>query len=224
MHDSESVSLRRAALLLLAVSLARWGSAHLGSRDALRSEDLLPEHAAATERAAAQGDRRGTPLAPDERLDPNRADAAELDRLPGIGPATAAAIVEARDSGLAFRRTEDLLAVRGIGPALLNRIGPLLDLSSPPSAARRRPARRTVSDPRPDAADPSLPARAIDINRADADELQRLPGIGPALAARIVAERRVRPFASVDDLQRVQGIGAATVARLGSTVVVGSSR
>lgn len=220
MYDSESVSLRRAALLLLAVSLARWGSAHFGGHDALRSDDLLPEHAAATERAAAQGDRRRTPLAPDERLDPNRADAAELDRLPGVGPATAAAIVEARDSGSAFRRTEDLLAVRGIGPALLDRIGPLLDLSSPPSAARRR----ALSDPGPVTGNPSLPPRAVDINRADADELQRLPGIGPALAARIVAERRLRPFESVDDLRRVQGIGAATVERLGSTAVVGSVR
>jgi competence protein ComEA len=50
----------------------------------------------------------------------------------------------------------------------------------------------------------------IDINSAGAEELARLPGIGPAIAAAIVADRTARgPFASVDDLLRVRGIGPA---------------
>lgn len=53
------------------------------------------------------------------KVDPNRADAAELQGLPGVGPATAAAIIAARDSGGPFRTAEDLLRVRGIGPAKL---------------------------------------------------------------------------------------------------------
>ncbi len=44
----------------------------------------------------------------------------------------------------------------------------------------------------------------LDINRATSEELQRLPGIGPVLAGRIIA---ARPFASADDLARVSGIG-----------------
>lgn len=51
----------------------------------------------------------------------------------------------------------------------------------------------------------------ISLNNATPDELQRLPGIGPALAERIV---QARPFVSVDDLTRVSGVGAATVERL----------
>lgn len=48
---------------------------------------------------------------------------------------------------------------------------------------------------------------AIDINRAGADELEQLPGIGPTLAARIVADREANgPYATVDDLARVKGI------------------
>lgn len=61
------------------------------------------------------------------------------------------------------------------------------------------------------AADLRRLAVAIDINRADLDELRSLPGIGPVLAERIVAGR---PFAGADDLLRVRGIGPKTVARL----------
>ena len=49
---------------------------------------------------------------------------------------------------------------------------------------------------------------AIDANRATAEQLQTLRGIGPAMAARIIAERERHPFASLDDLaRRVRGVG-----------------
>lgn len=54
----------------------------------------------------------------------------------------------------------------------------------------------------------------LDLNRARAATLEVLPGIGPARAAAIVAERAQRPFASVDELRRVPGIGPHTLARL----------
>jgi competence ComEA-like helix-hairpin-helix protein len=48
----------------------------------------------------------------------------------------------------------------------------------------------------------------LDLNRATPAELQRLPGIGPALAQRIVeARERQRRFAAPEDLRRVPGIG-----------------
>lgn len=53
-------------------------------------------------------------------IDVNRASLAELDALPGIGPATAAAIVAHRDTNGPFASVEDLEAVRGIGPAKLD--------------------------------------------------------------------------------------------------------
>lgn len=56
---------------------------------------------------------------------------------------------------------------------------------------------------------------SIDPNAASVDELQALPGIGPSLARRIVAEReRGGPYRSLDDLQRVAGIGPKTAERL----------
>lgn len=56
---------------------------------------------------------------PGRLIDLNRADAAELETLPGVGPATAAAIIAHRDANGPFQRVEDLLAVRGIGDAKL---------------------------------------------------------------------------------------------------------
>ncbi|MCP4959270.1 MAG: ComEA family DNA-binding protein [Actinomycetia bacterium] len=50
----------------------------------------------------------------------------------------------------------------------------------------------------------------VNINGADASQLETLPGIGPSLAAAIVEDRdRLGPFGSVDDLERVSGIGPA---------------
>lgn len=55
----------------------------------------------------------------------------------------------------------------------------------------------------------------IDVNRASADELEALPGVGPATATAIVTERETNgPFVSVDDLERVPGIGPAKLAAL----------
>ena len=84
-----------------------------------------------------------------------------------------------------------------------------LDVEEPPPAA-------TV--PRPPDAPPLRPAKLsqteapadhrVDLNDATPAELQRLPGIGPALAQRIVETRqREGRFASPEDLRRVTGIG-----------------
>ncbi len=83
-------------------------------------------HIAATERAVAQEERRSRPLEAGERLDPNRASAEELDRLPGVGPVLAARIVAHRESEGPFLALDSLLAVAGIGPATLDRMRPLL--------------------------------------------------------------------------------------------------
>lgn len=62
---------------------------------------------------------------------------------------------------------------------------------------------------------------AVNINTADAATLQELPGIGPALADRIVAEREAHGwFASVDDLMRVSGIGSKKLDGIRDQVVL----
>lgn len=56
------------------------------------------------------------------------------------------------------------------------------------------------------------PMPLVDINTADARQLQTLKGIGPALAERIVAYREEHgPFTSVEELLLVSGIGEHTL-------------
>lgn len=64
-------------------------------------------------------------------------------------------------------------------------------------------------------------ARRVDINRAAAEELERLPQIGPAMAQRIVAYRAAHgSFHSMQQLLEVQGIGPKTLAELQDYVTV----
>ena len=56
------------------------------------------------------------------RVDLNRADAAELDLLPGIGPAKARRIIEHRAAHGPFKRLADLSNVRGIGPVTVGKL------------------------------------------------------------------------------------------------------
>lgn len=59
----------------------------------------------------------------------NRASVAELDQLPGVGPSTARAIVEHRERHGPYATVDDLLAVRGIGPAKLAEMRPMVSVS-----------------------------------------------------------------------------------------------
>ena len=71
---------------------------------------------------------------------------------------------------------------------------------------------------------PTFAQTTVDINRADQQELEQLPGIGRKLAEAIVEERVANgPFISSDDLARVPGISSGLIAKLSSLVQVGSS-
>ncbi|MEM7417293.1 MAG: ComEA family DNA-binding protein [Gemmatimonadota bacterium] len=206
MSNADTAQLRRAAYLLLAVSVVRtaW-DASLRSRSPA-AQDVLPGLMDAAEERSAVLERARTPLSEGDRIDPNRADVVELDRLPGIGPVVAAAIVSARDEGVAFEGPGDLARVPGIGPSTVDKLRPWLEFGPRPSLRRRATAAGRAGP---------IP---IEVNTAPEDELIDLPGIGPALAQRIV---ELRPFTSVNDLQRVSGIGPATIERLRPLVRVG---
>lgn len=68
----------------------------------------------------------GTPTTRAGPLDLNTATAEQLDALPGVGPATAKAIVDYRTRHGRYRSVTDLLEVPGIGPAKLEALRPLV--------------------------------------------------------------------------------------------------
>ena len=77
-------------------------------------------------------------------------------------------------------------------------------------AARRRSTTKAEST-----ATPAI----VDLDIASAKEIERLPGIGPALAKRIVKDRESNgPFRCLAALDRVKGVGPAMLARLDSMV------
>ena len=224
--------------VLLLASLVRLGWETRTMPPILPPEPVPAALLEATRLEMERAERMRTPLAPGERVDPNRAPDVELARLPGIGPALAARIVEDREGRGPFLAPSDLLRVSGIGPAILARVEDVLDLSNPPVTAvgsavpfvipPAAPAMAPVPGPGASSAaaaasDPrSVATGGIDLNRAGPDELQQLPGIGPALAERIVEYRgRTGGFRRPEELIEVPGIGPATLERLLPLVRVG---
>lgn len=196
---------RRAALVLLGLAavglVLRFilaGDAPLGAV-AYRSSG---GERASRDSVAARAARLARPLGRDEKIDVDRAPVGELMRLPRIGPALAARIVQDREVNGAFGGLDALDGVSGIGPAVLKAIGRHVVFSGLPRRSRGRPGK-------------------VSLNTASAEELVLLPGIGPVLARAIVQDRRRRGrFTRVEDLERVPGIGPATVARLRGRVRV----
>ena len=92
------------------------------------------------------------------------------------------------------------------------------DASSPAPRADSSLAAAPVASkpPRPRLApEPVLCPGGIEMDRATASDWERLPGIGPSLAARIVADRAERgPFRTPEGLLRVRGIGPRTLERI----------
>ena len=98
-----------------------------------------------------------------------------------------------------------------VGAALLLFL-PLIPSGSP--AVKIRPAKNRRTAPETETAGAEAGERVY-VNRADAEELTALPGIGSVFADRIVEERRERgPFFYPEDLEAVSGIGQKTIDRL----------
>ena len=88
-------------------------------------------HPAATQdagRAVTGASARSASSAGNLLVPVNTAPASELQQLPGIGPKLAEAIIDYRTKSGPFERVEQLLEVKGIGPAKLGRIRPLVKL------------------------------------------------------------------------------------------------
>jgi competence protein ComEA len=66
----------------------------------------------------------------------------------------------------------------------------------------------------PSSTSAKAPDGVVNLNDASEEELERLPGIGPAKARAIVEHRRSHPLRKIDELVKVKGIGRKTFGRL----------
>lgn len=197
--------------------------------DDLPSVDV--EALEAASRAALENGGARAPLRPGERIDPNTAPLDQLLRLPRMSRAVADRIVQAR-TATPFRSLADLDRVQGVGPVTLDAWRERIALPDAPASPVRSPPRASArggADAQPGSTNGATSGAAttssaapVDVNRATQAELERLPGIGPALATRIIAYRdSVGRFERIDQLERVRGIGPAMLARLTPLVTTG---
>ena len=168
-------------------------------------------------RQRARSERLARPLGRGEQVDLNYAPAEEIARLPRIGMSLAKRIVADRVAHGLFRGLADLDRVPGVGPALLGTLADRVrfgGVGAANPAAGEDAANPRISGiyggPREPVSD-----RPVDLNSASEADLKALPGIGRARALAILAYRRENgPFAAVSDLGRVPGFSQALVARL----------
>jgi competence protein ComEA len=161
-------------------------------------------------------------------IDLNTAEQQELAQVPGVGPKLAEAISDYRRLHGRFKSVDELKDVRGVGPITFEKIRNHFRVSSPlqaaiaevPASPNPQPpvSRQVTRSGNSRKIQPGEPP--INVNTASADELMRLPSIGPVTARAIVASRAVTPFESVHDLDRVKGIGPKTLDKLRPYVVV----
>jgi competence protein ComEA len=99
--------------------------------------------------------------------------------------------------------------------ASLVAIGSLFGTSLAAQQATRKPAASTEARPA---------AATINLNTATAGDLEKLPGIGQKVAARIVDYRQKNgPFKKVEELMNVQGIGEKSFLQIRSQLTVSST-
>lgn len=151
------------------------------------------------------------------RFDLNRADRSDLEQIPGVGPKLAQAIVDHRSEKGQFRSLEQLRDVKGVGPAIFDKVRPFLrvdplpkaedELDPVPVLERKKPVAPPVANGRKLQSGDT----PINVNTATLEQLLMLPDVGPVTAQAIVA---ARPIKSVNDLDRVKGIGPKRMEKL----------
>jgi competence protein ComEA len=153
---------------------------------------------------------QGRPLGAGERIDLDRAPLSELTRLPKVGPRLAKAILAYRADHGPFESLAGLDRVPGIGPALLQSLEPHVAFSG-----ARSPRLQSRLGQEPTVPPPRLPAEPVNINSATVQQLDSLPGVGPAKAAAILKYREEHgPFTAVEQLAGVPGFGPSALVRL----------
>jgi competence protein ComEA len=136
----------------------------------------------------------------------------ELITIPGIGEKKAEDIIIFRETA-GFSSKRDLMKVKGIGQSTFNKIESYFeDFGQEPEIPVYEDVKKSKN----------ITNKKININTADAETLTTLPGIGPAKAERIIAERKkVGQFKSAKELLLVKGIGEKTLGKIQHLITTG---
>jgi competence protein ComEA len=143
-------------------------------------------------------------------VDLNSASQKELEALPGVGSATSKKIVANRPY-----KSVDELSKAGLSAKLIEKLKPLVTVGSGTSAAESTaasaPAKVTSTAPASakkieksaSSAAGLAPGEKVNINTANKELLDKLPGIGPVKAQAIIDGR---PYEKIEDIMKVKGI------------------
>jgi competence protein ComEA len=156
----------------------------------------------------------------------NTATQQELEAVKGVGAATAKKIIAGRPYKSLDELTKAGLSAKKIAP-----LKPYLTVSGAPAAPAPAPAAakspappaagKGVAPSKPVAAAPPAAVAPVDLNMADQKALESLPGIGPALAKKIMEGR---PYQNVADLSRIKGLNKAKIDAIKDKVTVAAAK
>jgi competence protein ComEA len=165
-------------------------------------------------------------------VDLNTASQEEITSLKGIGPATAKKIIAGRPyksvdelskAGLSAKKIDAIRPFVTVGPASEQPapMPPAPAKKAAPAVSPQKPAQQAA--PVSGAQNPApstvklAPGQKVNINTADAETLQALPGIGPVKAQAIIAGR---PYEKIEDITKVKGIKQGVFNKIKDSITV----
>ena len=156
-------------------------------------------------------------------FDPNTASGADWTRL-GLREKTIRTILRFREKGGVFRRPEDLGRIYGLQPDEFRRLQPWIQIKATGKPARLTRDTVFFTPPSSPPAYRKKDYRILDINEADSSHFVLLPGIGPRLAARIVAFReKLGGFYSPEQIAETWGLPDSVFRRIRPYLKTGST-
>jgi competence protein ComEA len=188
----------------------------IGAAAATAAPAAIPSTAKKSEKVAASA----------AVIDLNSADQKTLESLPGIGKSTAQAII----AGRPYKNIDDLKRVKGMSDKKINAIKDKVTIGAAAAAAapvampsaggapeKASSTKKSITEKSEQTKTKLAPGQRININTATKEELEALPGIGPAKAQAVIDNR---PFNTPEEIMKVKGIKQKTFDKIKDNITV----